>query len=79
MIITRARTIKQQTQPAVHSSSEFSFRFGVVSAVPRVRGGASAAGVCVVRWASAAFDCSEERAMFVELEAFIVFDAASMS
>jgi len=74
--ITKARTIAQQQQK---SSSEFGFRFGVVSAVLRVWAGASAAGVWVVRWASAAFDCSEDRAMFVVLEAFIKCDAASMS
>ena len=74
--ITTARTIvKQQQKP----SSESGFRFGVVSAVLRVVYGASAAGMWVVRWISAAFDCSGERAMFVVLEAVIKCDAASMS
>jgi len=74
--ITKAKTKTQQQQK---SSSEFGLRFGVVSAVLRVVCGASAAGMGVVRWISAAFDCSEERAMFVVLEAVIKCDAASMS
>jgi len=74
--ITTAKTIVQQQQT---SSSEFGLRFGVVSAVLRVVYGASAAGMRVVRWTSAAFDCSEERAGFVVLEGFIKCDAASMS
>lgn len=74
--ITKARTIVKQQQT---SSSEFGLRFGVVSAVLRVWAGASAAGMGVVRWIPAAFDCSEERAMFVVLEAFNKCDAASMS
>ena len=71
--ITKARTIVQQQQTF---SSEFGLRFGVVSAVLRVVYGD---GTGVVRWASAAFDCSVERAMFVVLEAVIKCDAASMS
>jgi len=74
--ITKARTIAQQQQK---SSAESGFRLGVVSAVLRVWTGAADAGMGVVRWGSAAFDCSVERAMFVVLEAFIKCDAASMS